>query len=82
MQEKEMISDYLACLNASLAGYGGIIAQCENQQLRATIQEMRNKYEVRQYLLFTKAKEQGYYIPAQQATPEEIATVKQQMSQG
>ena len=29
-----------------------------------------------------KAKEKGYYIPAQQATPEEIATVKQQMSQG
>ena len=82
MQEKEMISDYLACLNASLAGYGGIIAQYENQQLRATIQEMRNKDEVRQYLLFTKAKEKGYYIPAQQATPEEIATVKQQMSQG
>ena len=25
MQEKEMISDYLACLNASLAGYGGIL---------------------------------------------------------
>ena len=43
---------------------------------------MRNKDEVRQYLLFTKAKENGYYIPAQQATPEEIATVKQQMSQG
>ena len=33
-------------------------------------------------ILFTKAKEKGYYIPAQQATPEEIATVKQQMSQG
>ena len=43
---------------------------------------MRNKDEVRHYLLFTKAKEKGYYIPAQQATPEEIATVKQQMSQG
>ena len=59
MQEKEMISDYLACLNASLAGYGGTIAQCEKQQLRATIQEMRNKDEVRQYLLFTKAKERA-----------------------
>ena len=43
---------------------------------------MRNKDEGRQDLLFTKAKEKGYYIPAQQATPEEIATVKQQMSQG
>ena len=82
MQEKEMISDYLAGLNASLAAYGGIISQCENQQLRETIQQMRNQDEYRQYNLFTKAKEKGYYIPAQPATPEEIAVVKQQMFQG
>ena len=82
MQEKEMISDYLAGLNASLAAYGGIISQCENQQLRETIQQMRNQDEYRQYNLFTKAKEKGYYISAQPATPEEIAVVKQQMSQG
>ncbi|WP_322018770.1 spore coat protein [Clostridium butyricum] len=72
----------LAGLNASLAAYGGIISQCENQQLRETIQQMRNQDEYRQYNLFTKAKEKGYYIPAQPATPEEIAVVKQQMSQG
>ena len=47
MQEKEMISDYLAGLNASIAGYGGIIAQCENQELRETIQQMRNQDELR-----------------------------------
>ena len=82
MQEKEMISDYLAGLNASLAAYGGIISQCENQQLRETIQQMRNQDEYRQYNLFTKAKEKGYYIPAQPATPEEIAKVKQELSQG
>ena len=82
MQEKEMISDYLAGLNASIAGYGGIIAQCENQQLRETIQQMRNQDETRQYELFKKAKEKGYYIPAQPATPEEIAAIKQQVSQG
>lgn len=82
MQEKEMISDYLAELNASLAGYGGIISQTENSQLRQTIQNMRNKDEARQYALFSKAKEKGYYIPAQQATPEEVNTVKTQMSQG
>ena len=82
MQEKEMISDYLAGLNASLAAYGGIISQCENQELRETIQNMRNQDEVRQYALFKIAKEKGYYIPAQQATPEEVATVKQQVSQG
>ncbi|WP_195619094.1 spore coat protein [Clostridium paraputrificum] len=82
MQEKEMISDYLAGLNASLAGYGGIIAQTENEQLRQQIITMRNADETRQYNLFKIAKEKGYYIPAQPATPEEIATVKQQMSQG
>ncbi len=82
MQEKEMISDYLAGINASLAGYCGIISQCENQELRETIQSMRNQDEVRQYALFKIAKEKGYYIPAQQATPEEVATVKQQVSQG
>ena len=57
MQEKEMVNDYLAGLNASLAGYGGIIAQCENDKLRVTIQEMRNQDEVRQYALFKIAKE-------------------------
>jgi len=82
MQEKEMISDYLAGLNASLAGYGGIIAQTENKELRETIQMMRNQDETRQYSLFQKAKEKGYYIPAEQAKPEEVATVKQQMSKG
>lgn len=82
MQEKEMVSDYLAGLNASLAGYGGIIAQCENPELRQTIQEMRNQDEIRQYSLFKIAKEKGYYIPAQQATPEEVQKVNQDMSQG
>ena len=46
MNEKEMVSDYLAGLNSSLAGYGGIIAQCENESLRQTIQGMRNGDEV------------------------------------
>lgn len=82
MNEKEMVSDYLAGLNSSLAGYGGIIAQCENESLRQTIQGMRNGDEIRQYNWFKKAKEKGYYIPAAQATPQEIETVKNQMSQG
>ncbi|BBF43482.1 spore coat protein F [Lachnospiraceae bacterium KM106-2] len=82
MQEKEMVSDYLAGLNASLAGYGSIISQCENPELRQTIQDMRNQDEIRQYSLFKIAKEKGYYIPAQQATQEEIAKVNQEMSQG
>lgn len=82
MQEKEIVNDYLAGINASLAGYGGIIAQTENEQLRQTIQQMRNQDEIRQYNLFKKAKEKGYYIPAQPASQTEISIVKQQVSQG
>lgn len=82
MQEKEMINDYLAGLKASITGYGGIIAETENEQLRQTLQNMRNQDEVRQYELFKKAKEKGYYKPAQPAKPEEIAAIKQELSQG
>ncbi|WP_346930786.1 spore coat protein [Clostridium sp.] len=82
MQEKEMISDYLAGLDASLAKYGGIIAETENEELRRTIQTLRNQDEARQFALSQKAKEKGYYIPAQPASSSEIATVKQQLSQG
>lgn len=82
MQEKEMINDYLEGINASLAAYGGKIAQTENEQLRQTLQEMRNQDEIRQYNLFKKAKEKGYYIPAQPASETEISIVKQQLSQG
>ncbi|MGG7163856.1 spore coat protein [Clostridium ihumii] len=82
MQEKEMISDYLAGINASLSAYGSIIAQTENDELRQTLQNMRNQDEARQYNLFKIAKEKGYYIPAQPATLEEINTVKNQLSQG
>lgn len=77
-----MISDYLAGLDASLAKYGGIIAETENAELRSTLQSIRNQDEARQYALFQKAKEKGYYIPAQPASATEIATVKQQLSQG
>ena len=59
MNEKEMVSDYLAGLNSSLASYGGIIAQCENESLRQTIQGMRNGDEVRQYNWFKKQKKKA-----------------------
>ncbi|WP_066870439.1 spore coat protein [Clostridium mediterraneense] len=81
MQEKEMISDYLSSINASLAGYGATIAQTENRELRQTLQDMRNQDEIRQYNLFKKAKEKGYYKPAEPATQDEISSIKQEFSQ-
>ena len=82
MQEKDMVSDYLSELNASLTSYASIISQTENQELRSTIQQIRSQDEARQYAVFNIAKQKGYYIPAQQATPEAISTVKNEMSQG
>ncbi|WP_230028206.1 spore coat protein [Clostridium cadaveris] len=52
MNEKEMINDYMAEINSSISAYGSIIAQTENEQLRQTIQGMRNQDEIRQYALF------------------------------
>ena len=82
MQEKEMLNDYLSGLNGSLAGYGSIIAQTDNPELRQTIQNMRNQDEQRQYQVYLLAKERGYYKPAASATPDEIMTVKNDLSQG
>jgi len=43
---------------------------------------MRNQDEVRQYEVYKVAKQKNYYKPAQPATPEEINTVKTELSQG
>ena len=82
MNEKYMINDYLSMINGSLSGYASIIAQTNNQQLRETFQQMRNKDEIRQYNLYTVAKDKGYYKPAQQANETEINTVKSELTMG
>lgn len=82
MQEKDIVNDYLSSLNCSLTTYASAIAQTENEQLRQTFIQMRNQDEARQYAWFKKAKEKGYYKPAQPAKPEEINQVKTALSQG
>ena len=82
MNEKDIVNDYLAGLKSSLTGYANAISECENPQLRQTFQELRNQDEQRQYQLYQAAKQKGYYQPAQPANQNEIATVKNQVSQG
>ena len=43
MQEKAMVSDALNCINSGLKAYGEMITQTEHQQLRQTLQKMRNE---------------------------------------
>lgn len=76
MEEKIMVSDALTAINGCLNRYGEMISQTENQDLRQTLQQMRNATETSQYELFTIAKSKAYYEPAQKASQEEIMNVK------
>lgn len=80
MKEKDIMNDYLSMINSSLSGYGSIISQTDNNELRQTIQQMRNQDELRQYKLYKTAKDKGYYKPAQQATQDEVNTVKSEFT--
>jgi len=76
MQEKAMVSDALNTLNSGLKTYSDMISQTENQQLRSTLQQMRNETETSQYELYTIAKNKNYYQPAGQASQNEINSLK------
>ena len=79
MDEKTMVNDILEGVKGSLKTYQGVISEAENMQLRQTIQQIRNNDESFQYELFKIAQTKGYYKPAQQATPTEIQTVKNEL---
>ena len=58
-----------------------VISQASNQQLRQTIQQIRNNCEQSQYQLYQMAEQKGYYQPAAQANPQEIQQVKSSFTQ-
>lgn len=76
MEEKVMVADALTGINGCLTRYEEMITQTENQQLRQTLQQIRNSTETSQYELFTLAKNKAYYEPAAKAQEEEIKQVK------
>ena len=76
MQEKAMVSDALNTINSGLKTYTDMISQTENQDLRSTLQQMRNETEKSQYELYTIAKNKNYYQPAGQASQNEINNLK------
>ena len=78
MEEKIMVNDILSQIKSSLTTYQNAISECENPQLRQTMQEIRNGDEACQYNLFKVATQKGYYKPAEPAKPEEINNVKNQ----
>ena len=78
-QDKEMVNDYLAGLNASLTGYANIIAQTNNSELRQTLIQLRNQDESRQRTLYSYALQKGHYKPAAQASEEVVQQLKTQL---
>lgn len=80
MQEKDMVNDVLSMVSSSITGYAGIITQTSNQQLRQTIQQIRDNDEKFQYELSKVAETKGYCKPIQTASSHEIQQVKSQLS--
>ncbi|ABS23793.1 spore coat protein [Bacillus cytotoxicus] len=80
MNEKDMVNDYLAGLNASLASYAHYIAESNNEQLRQTLIHIRNQDELRQRKVFEYAKQKNYYKPAAPANPMIVQQLKNELS--
>ncbi len=76
MNEKVMVNDILSGVKSSLTTYQNAISECENTELRQTLQQIRNNDESFQYELFKVAQAKGYYKPANKATITEIDEVK------
>ena len=76
MDEKIMVNDILEGVKSDLKTYAGAILECENMQLRQTLQQIRNNGENAQYEMYKIAQAKGYYKPATKATVTEVDTVK------
>lgn len=82
MNEKTMVTDTLVGINGELVRYGEMISQTENQQLKQTLKQMRNQCEMSQEEIYQIARAKGYYVPAAQASREEVEHVRSVLSQG
>ena len=69
MDEKTMVNDVLSNVKSELWAYQTAITEAANQELRQTMQTIRNSSEAFQYELFKVAQTKGYYQPAAGATP-------------
>ena len=45
LQEKDMVNDAISMTKASINCYNAAIVECANQQLRGTLQQLRNEAE-------------------------------------
>lgn len=76
MQERDIVNDLLGGTKASINCYTTAIMECSNQQLRSTLQTLRNEAEQMQYQLYQMAEKKGYYMPAPPADQNDINKIK------
>ena len=80
MEEKIMVNDALESTKACLKDFEGAIIEIANLELRQTFQNLRNSSESFQYELFKLAESKGYYVPAENATQEQVGKVKAEVT--
>lgn len=80
MEEKAIVNDVLESTKSCLKDFEGAIIETANLELRQTFQNLRNSSESFQYELFKLAESKGYYVPAQNATQDEICKVKSEVN--
>lgn len=80
MEEKAIVNDVLSSTKSSLKDFEGAILETANMELRQTLQNLRNSSESFQYELFKLAESKGYYTHAQNASQDEITTVKNELT--
>ena len=81
MQERDMVLDILSGVKSNLGTYAKTIAECNDQNLRQTFQQMRDADEKFQYELYKIAHQKGYYHPAPQADQAQCLQLKNHISQ-
>ena len=80
MQEQDMVNDILSGTKASVNSYTTAIAECKNQELRSTLQTLRNEAEQMQYQLYQMAAQKGYYTPAPKANTQDVNQIKSSLT--
>ena len=75
-EDKTMVADTLAGINGELMRFGEMIPQTENKELKTTLKQFQAACEQSQEELYQIAREKSYYVPAAEATQNEIEHVR------
>ncbi|MGN9163751.1 spore coat protein [Tissierellaceae bacterium HCP3S3_D8] len=80
MRDQDMVNDILSGAKASISSYTTAITECSNQQLRSTLQTLRNEAEQMQYQIYQMAEQKGWYMPAPQANKNDVQLIKNKLN--